>query len=257
MQTFTDIQKRQRLAIKVVSIVGLLSLFSLTMTVFGWGSGEATIYYLLLYPALLITTILLIANVRFAYFLMILFGFAYAILLNREIGKFFVFDSHNSILYLVLALPYFILLSLVPLTTSYLTANSKSKKIFVTTAIMIAISFPTFSIAERFNMNYSDNIFIDAVISELGQVTFNCKPSFADTRTFIMTTNSSQIADQIKKYGEYYKGSYFLHNAAIEKNYRFSKLKSVTLIKVDNNKIIPKMAWTTDEIKGDVSFLKP
>ena len=187
----------------------------------------------------------------FAYYLLL------ATLLNREIGNLFVFDSHNNILYLVLALPYFTLLTLLPLTTSYLTATSKHKRIFVTTAIIIAISFPTFAIAERYNMNYSDNIFIDAEITDQGQVKLNCKPGFADTRTFIVTTNSSKIADQIKKYGEYYQGSYFLHNTTIKKNYRFSNLKSVTLTKVDNNKIVPEMTWTTDEIKGDISFLKP
>jgi hypothetical protein len=106
-------------------------------------------------------------------------------------------------------------------------------------------------------MTYSDNIFIDAEISDQGQVIFNCKPGFADTRTFIVTTNSSRIADQVKKFGEYYQGSYFLQNTTIKKDYRFSHLKSVTISKIGNNKTIPELTWTTDEIKGDVSFLKP
>ena len=257
VQALTDIQKRRRLAIKIVSVIGLLSLFSMTMTVFAWGTGYATIYYLLLYPAFFITTIFLIANVRLAYFLPIFFGLFYATLLNQEIGKFIVFDKHNNILYLVLALPYFTLLTLIPLTISYLTETSKHKKIFVTTTIIIVICFPAFAIAERYNKDYSDNIFIDAEISDQGQITFNCKPGFADTRTFIVTSNSSKIADQIRKYGEYYQGSYFLHNTTLKKNYRFSNLISVTLTKVDNNKIVPELTWMTDEIKGDVSFLKP
>jgi hypothetical protein len=257
LQTLTDIQKRQRLAIKIVSIIGLLSLFSMTMTVYAWGTGDATIYYLLLYPALIITTILLIANVRFAFFLIIIFCFIYVTILNSEIGKLFVFDRHNNILYLVLALPYFTLLTLIPLTTSFLTGTSKHKKILVSIAIIIAIGFPTFAIAERYNMNYSDNIFIDAEISSQGQVTLNCKPGFGDTRTFIVKSNSSKIADQIKRYGEYYQGSYFLQNTAVKKNFNFSTLKSVTLLQIDNNKIDPELTWTTKEIKGDISFLKP
>ena len=178
-------------------------------------------------------------------------------LLNRDIGDFFIFKSYNNALYLVLTLPYFTLLTLVPLTTSYLTAISKHKRIFVTTAIIIAFSFPTFAIAERYNINYSDNIFIDAEINCQGQVKLNCKPSFADTRTFIVTTNSSKIADQIKKYGEHYQGTYFLNNTTIKKNFRFSNLKSVTLTKVGNNKIVPELTWTTDDIRGDISFLIP
>jgi hypothetical protein len=248
--------RQLRLAIIITSIVALLSLFSLTMTTLAWGTADTTIYFLLLYPVLFITTILLIANIRFAHFLIVVIGIIYAALLNREIGKLFVFESHNNILYLVLALPYFALLTLVPLTISYLTATSKHKRIFVTTATIIAISFPTFAIAERYNMNYSENIFIDAEISDQGQVTLNCKPGFADSRTFIVTSNSSTIADQMRKYGEYYQGSYFLHNTTIKKNYRFSKLKSVTLTKVGNHEIVPVVTWTVDEIKGDASFLR-
>lgn len=256
VQPLRDIRKRQRLAIKTVSGIGLLSLFSLTMTVFAWGVGDKTLYYLLLYPALLITTILLIANIRFAYFVIILFALIYPALLNREIGELFVFDSNNIILYFVLALPYFILLTLVPLTTSYLTSSSKYHRLFVAIAVIIAISFPTFAIAERFDMDYSDYVFIDAEINDKGHVTLNCKPGFVDTRTFIVTTNSLKIANQIKKYGEYYQGSYFLHTT-IRKNFRFSNLKSITLMEIDNKKIVPKLTWTIDEIKGDISFLKP
>jgi hypothetical protein len=107
MPTLSEIQKPNRLATKFISTVALLSLFSLTMTALAWGTAETTNYFLLLYPILLITTILIIANIRFAYFLIIAIAIAYATLLNREIGKFLVFDSHKDILYLVLALPYF------------------------------------------------------------------------------------------------------------------------------------------------------
>ncbi len=257
MPTLSNIQMPKRLTVKILTVIGLLSLFSLTMTALAWGTADTTIYYLLLYPILFITTILIIANARVAFFLIIAIAIAYAILLNRDIGEFLVFNSHNNILYLVLALPYFALLTLIPFTTSYLTATSKQKGIFVMAAIIVTLSFPIFAIAERYNMTYSDNIFVDAEITDQGQVILNCKPGFADTRAFIVTTNSSKIADQIKKYGEYYQGSYFLHNTTIRKDYRFSNLKSVTLSKIGNNKIVPEQTWTSDEIKGDVSFLKP
>jgi hypothetical protein len=165
VQTLTEIPKRKRLAIKIISTIGVLSLFSLTMTALAWGTADTTIYFLLLYAVLFITTILIIANVRFAYFLIIVIAIIYAILLNREVGEFFVFNNYNKILYLVLALPYFALLTLVPLTTSYLSATAKHKKIFVTTALTIAIGFPGFAIGERYKMDYMSYAFIDAQIS--------------------------------------------------------------------------------------------
>lgn len=257
MQTLTDKQKRQRIAIIIVSIIGLLSSLSFTLTVFAWGTGDATIFYLLLYPAFFVTTILAVTKVRFAYFLTIIFAFIYAILLNREIGNYIIFRSDNDVLLLVLVLPYMAFLTLIPLTTIFLAAFARQKKLLVTASFIIAFGFPTFAIAERFNMNYSDQIFIDAEVNEKGQTKLNCKPSFADTRTFILTTKSPQIADQIKKYGEYYQGSYFLQNTEIKKNYRFNKLKSVTIIKIGENILNPQQTWTTNEIKGDASFLQP
>ena len=251
----TDIQKRQRLAIKIISTIALLSLFSWTMTALAWGTADKTIYFLLLYPVLFIMTILIMANKRFAYFAIILIAIIYVILLNRDVGEFLVFNRYNNVLYLVLALPYFALLTLVPLTTSYLSATAKYNKLFVTIALMIALGFPAFAIGERYNMDYMSYAFIDAEISSQGNVKLNCKPGFADSRTFIVTTNSARVADQIKKYGEYYQGSYFLHTT-IKKTFRFNNLKSVTLIKIDSNYLVPALTWTKNEIKGDISFLE-
>jgi hypothetical protein len=66
-----------------------------------------------------------------------------------------------------------------------------------------------------------------------------------------------EIEKQIKKYGEYYQGSYLLQNTKIKKNFRFSKLQSITLTKIGDNKISPQLTWTINEIKGDVEFLQP
>ena len=256
VQTFTVIQKRIRIAIKAISTIALLSLFSLTMTTLAWGTADTTIYFLLLYPVLFITTILIIVNIRFAHFLIIVISIIYSILLSRSIGEFFIFDGYNNVLYFVLALPYFALLTLVPLTTSYLAATSKHKKVFVTIAIITALAFPTFAIGERYGMDYMSYAFIDAKITSQEQVILNCKPGFADTRTFTVTTNSASLADQIKKHGEYYQGSYFLHTT-IKKTFNFRNLKSVSLTKIDSIEIVPQLMWMTNEIKGDISFLKP
>ncbi len=125
--------------------------------------------------------------------------------MTSEVGKYFIFDFHNNVLFWVLLLPYLTFLTLVPLTTTYLTNNFSFAKAFKLTSIIISVGIFTFSIADRFDKDYSDNIFVDAEINQQGQVILNCKPGFADTRTFIVTTNLKEIADKIKKYGEYYQ----------------------------------------------------
>jgi hypothetical protein len=251
--------RQLRLTIILTSIVGLLSFFSMTVTTFAWGVGETTLLYLLLYPTFLLSTILIIANVRLGYFLTLLTALTYSILLllTSEVGKYLIFNFHNNVLFWVLLLPYLTFLTLIPLTVICLTTNSKFAKTFKLTTIILTIGIFIFSIADRFNKDYSDSIFIDAEISEQGQITLNCKPGFADSRSFIVTTNLKEIEEQIKKYGEFYQGSYFLHNTKIKKNFRFGKLQSITLTKIGDNKISPELTWTTKEIKGDVDFLQP
>ena len=75
-------------------------------------------------------------------------------------------------------------LILVPLITIYLTNNFSFAKAFKLTSIIISIGIFTFSIANRFDKDYSDNIFVDAEINQRGQVILNCKPGFADTRPY-------------------------------------------------------------------------
>lgn len=249
--------RQLRLTIILTSIVGLLSFFSMTVTTFAWGVGDTTLLYLLLYPTFLLSTILIIVKVRVGYFLTLLTALTYSILLTSEVGKYLIFNFHNNVLFWVLLLPYLTFLALIPLTVIFLTASNKFAKTFKLTTIIMAIGILIFSIADRFNKDYSDNIFVDAEISEQGQITLNCKPGFADSRTFIVTNDLKEIEEQIKKYGEFYQGSYFLHNTKIKKNFRFSKLQSITLTKIGDNIISPQLTWTTKEIKGDIDFLRP
>lgn len=249
--------RKLRLTIILTSIVGLLSFFSMTVTTFAWGVGDTTLLYLLLYPTFLLSTILIIAKVRLGYYLTLLTALTYSILLTSEVGKYLIFNFHNNVLFWVLLLPYLTFLALIPLTIMLLTVNNKFAKTLRLTSILLAIGIFIFSIADRFNKDYSDNIFVDAEISEQGHITLNCKPGFADSRTFIVTTDLKEIEEQIKKYGELYQGSYFLQNTKIKKNFRFSKLQSITLTKIGDNLISPQLTWTTKEIKGDVDFLQP
>jgi len=247
--------RQLRLKIILTNIVGLLSFLSMTVTFFAWGVGYTTLLYL--YPTFLISTILIIAKIRVGYFLTLLISLTYSILLTSEVGKYLIFNFHNDVLIWILLIPYLTFLALIPLTVMFLTANNKFAKTFKLTSILLAIGIFIFSIADRFNKDYSDSIFVDAEISEHGHITLNCKPAFAEARTFIVTTNVKEIEEQIKKHGEFYQGSYFLQNTKIKKNFRFSKLQSITLTKIDDNIILPQLTWTTKEIKGDVDFLQP
>ena len=229
----------------------------MTVTAFAYGVGDATSIYLMLYLTFLLTTILMIAKVKLGYLLTFLTALAYSLLLTGEVGKYLIFDFNNNVLFWVLFLPYLTFLTLIPLTAIFLAFKTKLANTVKSTSIFLAIGIFIFSIADRFNKDYSDSIFVDAEINEQGQISFNCKPSFADPRTFVVTTSSKEIEEQIKKYGEFYQGSYFLQNTKIIKNFRFSELQSITLTKIGDNKISPQLTWTIKEIKGDTEFLQP
>ena len=229
----------------------------MTVAIFAWGAGDTTVLYLLLYPTFLLSTILIIAKVRIGYFLTLLTALTYAILLNSEVGEYLTFNFNNNILFWVLLFPYVTFLALIPLTIMLLALNSKFAETLRLTSILFAIGIFIFSIAERFNKDYVDSIFIDSEISELGYITLKCSPSFGDSRTFVVTTESKEFEEQMRKYGEFYQGSYFLQNTKIKKNFRFSRLQSITLTKIGDTIISPQLTWTTKEIKGDVNFLQP
>lgn len=249
--------RQLRLTIIATSIVGLLSFSYMTVAIFAWGAGDTTVLYLLLYPTFLLSTILIIAKVRLGYFLTLFTALTYAIFLTSEVGEYLTFNFNNNILFWVLFFPFVAFLALIPLTIMRLTLKNKFAKTLRLTSILFAIGIFIFSIADRFNKDYADSIFVDAEISELGYITLKCSPSFGDSRTFVVTTESKEIEDHIRKYGEFYQGSYFLQNTKIKKNFRFSRLQSITLTKIGDHIISPQLTWTTKEIKGNVNFLQP
>ena len=257
MKETTKEIKRLRLAIILTSIVGLLSSFSFTVTTFAYGIGDNTMPILLLYPTFILSTILVIANVRLGYFLTLFTALTYSIMLTSEVGYFMVFNFQNSVLLAVLLLPYLAFLTLIPLTINYLTKSLGHKKIFQIGAIALSIGIFIFSIIDRQNKNYYDNIFIDAEIVDNGEIILNCKPGFADSRTFVIKTKSKELEDQIKEFGEFYQGSYFLQNTRISKSFRFTKLKSITIKQFGDNELKNHLTWTKDELNGDTEFLQP
>ena len=257
MKEMTGEIKRLRLAIILTSIVGLLSSFSFTVTTFAYGIGDNTLPILLLYPTFILSTILVIAKVRVGYILTLLTSLTYLIFLTSEVGYFVVFNFQNSVLLAVLLLPYIAFLTLVPLTTAYLTLNLRQKKIFQLGSMVLSISFFIFAIVDRQNKVYYGNIFIDADIAENGEIVLNCKPGFADSRTFVIKTKSKELEDQIKDFGEFYQGSYFLQNTRISKNFRYTELKSITIKRFGDNELKNHLTWTKEELNGDTEFLQP
>lgn len=165
--------RKLRVIIIIMSIVTIISLLSMTLTIFAWGIGESVYVFLILYPALLISTILIVAQARFGYLLTLAVCLAYAILLTNDVGKFLVFDYKNYVLFWVLLLPYLSVLILIPLTIIYLTGRTKNIKWIRVGAIVLSLCFLIYSIADRYNKDYSDNIFIDVEIQKEGQIILN------------------------------------------------------------------------------------
>lgn len=257
MKKTTKARKKIRLAIILTSIVGILSAFSFTVTTFAYGIGDNTTPILLLYPTFILSTILVIANIRLGYILTLLTALTYSIMLTSEVGYFLVFNFQNSVLLAVLLLPYLAFLTLIPLTITYLTKSLGQKKIFQFGATAFSIGIFIFAIIDRQNQNYYDNIFIDAEIADNGEIILNCKPGFADSRTFVVKTESKELEDQIKEFGEFYQGSYFLQNTRISKNFRFTELKSITIKQFGDNELKNHLTWTKEELNGNTDFLKP
>ena len=135
--------------------------------------------------------------------------------------------------------------------------NLEQKRIFQIGATAFSIGILIFAILDRQNQHYYDNIFIDAEISANGEIILNCKPGFADSRTFVVKTESKELEDQIKEFGEFYQGSYFLQNTRISKNFRFTELKSITIKQFGDNELKNHFTWTKEELNGSTEFLKP
>jgi hypothetical protein len=241
----------------IVSVISVLSLFSVTMTTFAWGTGDTTILFLLLYPALIISTILIAVKRRLGYILTLGIAIAYAVLLTTHVGQYFIFDFTNSVLLLVLVLPYLAVLALIPLTTAFLFGRHKKGKEVTVALIVIALCIHLISIAERANMNYRDSVFAEFTTDSSGLIKVTCKPQPSDTRIFYLTSSSKELADVAKTEGTFLIDYYYVANTTIEKNYRFRKLQSLTIKKLNNKELRQPLTWKLEEIKGDISFLEP
>ena len=256
-QSTENISRQLRTWTLIVSVISVLSLFSVTMTTFAWGTGDTTIFFLLLYPALIISTILIIAKRRFGYILTLAIAIAYAVLLTSHVGQYFIFDFSNSVLLLVLVLPYLAVLALIPLTIAFLFGRHKKGKAVIVASVVIALCIPLFSIAERANMNYRDSVFAEFTTASNGVIKVMCKPQPSDTRIFYLTSSSKELADVAKSEGTFLIDYYYVANTVIEKKYRFKKLQSLTIKKLNDKELRQPLTWKVEEIKGDISFLEP
>lgn len=253
----TENQNRLSFAMIVINFISIIFLFSISITTFVYGNGQFTLLYLILYPLFLVSTILIIAKLQIGIILSLLISIIYCCLLTPEIGRYFVFEKGGTAYFWGIVFPYFLLLIIIALAISYFAEKSKFKNKIRLASILFSSSFLFFSIIERFDKNYSDNIFIDAEIDKNVNIKLICRPSFGDSDNFILTNNSSKLSNQIKNYGKYYQGSYFLSNTILVKNYRFKKLKSITITEINHRKIYPKITWKAEDIKGNIDFLEP
>ncbi|MBB2145394.1 hypothetical protein GM921_07860 [Pedobacter sp. LMG 31464] len=249
--------KKLRIITFAFGIIAILSSYSLSVTTFAYGTGDNTLLILLLYPILIISTILIIVKVRFGFYLTLATSLMYSILLTQEVEKYIIFDTQNIILLPVLLLPYVCFIILISLTIIYLTANLKYWLRWRTASMICAVGFFIFIIIDAYSKNYNDTIFIDAEIGNGGNIKLNCKPGFGDARVFVINVESKLLEKEIKANGEYYQGSYFLSNTKIIKNFRFNKLRSITIKKIGNHKLSQELTWNKEKLKGELEFLYP
>jgi hypothetical protein len=100
--------------------------------------------------------------------------------------------------------------------------------------LIVSLFIPLFSIAERANMNYQDSVFAEFTTDSSGLIKVTCKPQPSDTRIFYLTSSSKELADVAKTEGTFLIDYYYVANTTIEKNYRFKKLQSLTIRKLNN-----------------------
>lgn len=251
--------KMFRLTILIVSIIGLLSSlpFIATMFAYGIGDNEIMALYFPSYVVLGIATVINLFKWKIGYYLTIISALICSLLLIKDVGYFLIFEPNNYILYLILFLPFILFLSLIPITVVYLTSNYHKNKLIAMSSIFFAFGIFSYTIIDRYNQSFNNLIFIEANISDEGIISLNCRPGFGDSRNFSIKTKSNNLEADIKNYGMFYKGDYFLDNTKVLTHFRFSKLKSITLVKFGNHTLANQFTWTKSELIGNTDFLKP
>ena len=225
------------------------------MTVFAWGTGDSTINYLLFYPTLLLSTILTIAKIRFGFVLTLVLSICYIVLLTPEIGEYIIFKLDNIALFGVLFIPYLTFLVLAPLTVKYLTSNLKQGQLITKLSIALSFGFILFAVFDRYDKDYRDNIFIELTLTDGNEAKLVCKPGFADSRQFKLSTDSKDLIETAKKRGDFLHGSYLISNVGIRKRFKFDKLVSVTITDFNGANLKSELTWEKDKLDGDISFL--
>lgn len=251
------IPKRLRWIITVTVVLAWLSSYYFTITVFAWGAGAYTWLYLILYPLLLVASILIIANVRLGYILSVISALSYSFLLTSQVGEYYLYKSGSPILLLVIVLPYILFLILIPLCVLLLTVNVKAKRIIVYCSILVTLNIPIYSIVDRYNRDYTESLFADIELKKDGTMLITCKPGFADSRYFVVNSDSQELYKVVKMHGELYQGSYFVMDLTVTKHFNFRQFDSISIRQVNKYKLKSTLTWNKGELKGDSSFLLP
>lgn len=234
-------------------VIALISSFSSCVNVM---TGYEVYTFPLSYLFLLISTLLIFANVRLGYYLLLATALFWAIQLTESFGWFVTFGTNRLILIFLLLTPFLIFLLLIPLTTKYLALNKHYEKILLIISVLVSISFPIYAFVERLNKDYFDSVFAEFRIQDDDSVNIECKPQPSDTRQFLIKTKSAELISAIKSEGTYLHEYYYVSNTFLKLNFKFNDLHSITLIQLGDRKIQSEITWSKDEIEGNTSFLQ-
>ncbi|MFB2121579.1 hypothetical protein [Parapedobacter sp. 2B3] len=258
-ETAEQLSKKSKilhLATILLGVVGILSITPVTITVFAYGLGYSGYIFSFAYLFLITSIFLIIAKTQLGYYLALIVSFTYIYQVIEEVEHFLIFERTNYPLAGILLFPYLVFLALILLCVIYLTTHLKYKRFYISTSLVVIMGIVLYPLVDGFNKNYYDNVFIMAEFTDQS-IELNVKPGFADSRSFTIVTSDKDIGKQIKEYGEYHQGSYLLMNVGIRKNFRYSTLRSITLYKFGDEKVVSKSKWSVTEMKGDLEFLVP
>lgn len=140
MNPSTEQNSALRTAILIININALLGAFPLTIATLNYLISNNLILIILLFPTLIISTILIILRIRIGYWLTLLASLLYAFIFSNKVARYLGIDFQYLDL-LFLLIPYLTYLSLIFLTTTYLTTTSKKSKILNWISVIVIIGF--------------------------------------------------------------------------------------------------------------------
>lgn len=246
---------RNRKAIIIVSIVAHLIALFITTATMAYGFSSIAVPFLALYATFITSTILVVKKIRLGYFLTLLTATIYMILLTKEVGSLFTEIRHTLDLIFYL-LPYIAFQALILLSIAPLSAHEKVRKAARFISLIIIVACYTFIVIDRSDYKFPTHIDVKAKLTRGGKMTLLFLPPYSDTETISTTVKRKELAELTDKLGEPNNDMY--HSIAkITLNYRFSEIKSITILQIGGRELANPLTWTKEEIHGNLKELLP